>query len=127
MSSLLQLGMFGLASGRPSAYKIECDAMTDGDWEAAAYLVAHRVPAFSYVMGVPTGGYKLARELRKYQTHGADTWLLVDDVWTTGGSMWKARRTAHLEGQNVVGAVLFARNVPEDWVVPVFQMTEPLQ
>ncbi len=48
---------FILHSGKPSDFKIECDALTDDDWECLAYLIAKRV-SFSSVVGVPNGGSK---------------------------------------------------------------------
>jgi len=47
-----------------------------------------------------------------------DQLLVVDDVWTTGGSMLK-----HLNGRTAKGAVLFARGPTPAWVVPLFRMT----
>lgn len=117
--SLLQWGDFIGHSGDLLHFKIECDALTDADWEAAAHLVLERVPEpFSEVEGVPRGGLKLARPLERYATrNGLHLPLIVDDVWTTGGSM-----EAHRAGRDAIGAVLFARNPVAAWVRPVFQL-----
>jgi len=108
---LFQLGQFVFASGRPNHFKIECDALTQEDWEALADQIAQRV-SFSSVIGVPTGGVPLAKALRKYVTPadcplGAfkpyHPRLVVDDVLTTGGSILKLMESSD------IGFVVFAR------------------
>ena len=46
---------------------------------------------FSTVYGIPTGGERLAKALEKYTTENS-CFLIVDDVFTTGNSMEKARK-----------------------------------
>lgn len=112
--SLLQLGSFTLASGINSPWKIDCDCLTESDWNTAAYLISKLVGRFGEVEGVPTGGLKLAEALKPYITKGP--LLVVDDVWTTGGSILK-----HLNDRKAKIAVLFARsNVPKD-VIALFR------
>lgn len=121
MESLFQLGDFRLHSGATSGYKIECDALTAEDIETLAWLTAQRIGRFGRVEGVPRGGVRLAEALEQYSMLDDDPLLIVDDVWTTGGSM-----EAHRNGREAIGAVIFARNPVADWVTPLFVMTPAL-
>ena len=122
--SLLQRGTFQLASGTVSEFKIDCDYLTDEDWECAAFMLARMTWPFSRVWGVPTGGNKLAECMSKYVMPTArPVTLLVDDVWTTGGSMNKFMREQGLNrirGDAVKGAVLFARGPVPEYVTALF-------
>jgi orotate phosphoribosyltransferase len=129
--NLFQLGNFVLNSGAKSKFKLECDALTNEDIEALAYMISTMVGPFGYVEGIPRGGLRLAKALEQYITP-IDDWvsftrLIVDDVLTTGRSMENAR----IKYQNntmslpVKGVVIFARGKCPDWITPVFQMTEP--
>lgn len=119
--SLLELATVTLHSGRRSAFKIECDALTDADWKAAAGMVCRLVPPFSAVEGVPRGGLPLAEALSVITSRDANRLLIVDDVWTTGISM-----EAHRRGRDALGVVLFARGPVADWVTPLFTLHDGL-
>jgi len=108
-----------LHSGITSHWKIDCDALTEHDWECLAAMAAEIAPPFHSVLGVPRGGFKFASALKKYRRADSDHTLLVDDVLTTGRSMehWRLR--------NDVGLVVFARGKCPDWVTPLFQMPTP--
>jgi orotate phosphoribosyltransferase len=110
---LFRLGAFTLNSGRKSQFKIDCDFLTDDDWDALAWLIANRVPYFGSVEGVPRGGVKLASALLPYVTSGPA--LIVDDVLTSGGSMERRRA-----GRDCLGAVVFARGPVPPWVQALF-------
>jgi orotate phosphoribosyltransferase len=112
---LFRLGAFTLNSGRKSQFKIDCDFLTDDDWDALAWLVANRVPYFGSVEGVPRGGVKLASALLPYVTSGQT--LITDDVITTGASMERRRA-----GRNCLGVVIFARGPVPAWVTPLFSL-----
>lgn len=111
---LFQEGEFRSHSGLILPDKIDCDALTEKDWQSVAAWFARRI-AFQKAVGVPRGGLRLASALAPYATSGPV--LIVDDVLTTGGSMEKAR----LESPGAIGAVLFARTreVP-DWILARF-------
>lgn len=123
---LFQLGDFTLNSGAKSAWKLECDALTDGEIYALAKMTALMVGPFSNVYGVPRGGLRLAAALKQYCSL-AGPHLIVDDVLTTGGSM-ERRKDALLSGiekpPQVVGAVIFARGQLPMWVKALFNMPE---
>lgn len=105
-------------SGLLLPFKIDCDALTDGDLDTLAAAIARRVRAFRSALGVPRGGVRLADALRPYAA-GVRTYpfLIVDDVLTTGKSMEEARDRA---GANSIGAVIFARGPCLEWITPLF-------
>lgn len=117
--TLFQTGDFTLASGQKSTWKIECDALTPEDWAGLAAMAVQFLPAFGAVLGVPRGGLPLARALERYATVGKT--LVVDDVWTTGGSMKRFIAERNLE--EYFGLVAFARNPPQSWVTALFTMS----
>lgn len=107
-------------------WKIECEALTDQDWLTVTEWVSHYYN-FSAVCGVPRGGTKLALNLAAYIQSSEDYGhLIVDDVYTTGGSMRACRDRLRNEGvlrDPYYGVVLFARGiVKEKWIRPIFQM-----
>lgn len=115
MIGLFQLGNFKLASGEVSMWKIECDALTEDDWDCLAAMAAKIVPYFGSVVGVPQGGLPFAKALRMYVTAGPR--LVVDDVFTTGGSLRKIMQDGDL------AVVAFARNPPPPWLCVVWQLS----
>ncbi len=112
--NLFQIGDFTLASGQKSKWKIECDALTDKDWEALALIASQILLPFGKVEGVPTGGVKFAKALEKYVTKGK--LLIAEDVITTGSSMEKFR-----EGRDAKGIAVFSRENVPDWVSVLFR------
>lgn len=102
------------ASGQELDWKIECDALTDDDWEAIAAKVG---PKFSFdrVEGVPRGGLRFAEALEPYAIGFG--LLIVDDVLTTGGSM-----TIQRNGRAADGLVLFSRGPLLGWIKPIFEV-----
>jgi orotate phosphoribosyltransferase len=136
--TLFQMGDFTLNSGAKSKWKLECDALTDGDWDGLAQMVKLLVGPFSAVAGIPRGGLKLAERLEKYvELEGPH--LVVDDVLTTGGSFrrykddWMIKHAGTPAAGNserfgpnkyLVGAVVFARGQCPMWVKAVFEMPE---
>lgn len=116
MTNLFQLGNFKSHSGETLPWKIDCDALTNEDWECLAWMIVERVRPFSEVEGVPTGGYWLQQALEVHQSFDASL-LIVDDVLTTGRNMEEQRA-----GREAIGAVVFARGPCPSWVTPLFQM-----
>lgn len=100
--NLFQLGNFKSHAGLDLEWKIECDALTDEDWECLAKMIAERTQ-FGSVYGIPRGGTKLANALQKYVTPKCPIRLVVDDVWTTGKSMMEVMQPGDF------GFVVFAR------------------
>jgi hypothetical protein len=97
--------------------KIECDALSDKSIETLAFLISKRC-RFKDVYGIPRGGLRLARALKKYRsTRGVV--LIVDDVFTTGMSMREARRK--LREKNTLGFVIFARGRRPAWIKCLYQ------
>lgn len=126
--SLFQLGDFKLASGASSRWKIECDALTVGDWVALAAMAAEVLPPFHHVAGVPRGGMPFAEAMNEYRTKAiiGSTYLYCEDVVTSGRSLqhFRASQWPHGEpnGINIVGVCVFARGECPGWVTPLFQM-----
>ncbi len=116
-TALFQLGAFQLHSGEHADFKIDCDALTDRDWDALALMVTRRVPPFDDVEGVPRGGLNLAAAIARNTARRQGPVLIVDDVLTTGASM-EAQRA----GRDAIGAVIFARGPCPTWITPLFQM-----
>ena len=117
--NLFQLGKFKSHAGLDLDWKIECDALTDEDWECLAKMISERTQ-FGSVYGIPRGGTKLANALQKYCIPNHPIHLVVDDVWTTGKSMREEMK------QGDIGFVVFARNKvdfdPERYVRALFTM-----
>jgi orotate phosphoribosyltransferase len=115
-----------LHSGEPTDFKIDCDALSDEDIKQLAKIIARKVK-FSKIYGIPNGGSRLALALEPYKTEDSNTFLIVDDVLTTGGSFratesW-VRRDFKWTGE-IKGFCIFARK-PENkpaWVDSVFDM-----
>jgi hypothetical protein len=116
-----------LHSGGKSQFKIECDALDDGDLEFFAWITAtYLVADFSEVHGIPRGGIRFAKALEKYKgKEGAI--LIVDDVYTTGMSIREFTRNFlvnHFASPPMRFVVMFARNKTPEWIIPIFKMWE---
>lgn len=123
--SLFEKVNFTSHSGKQLDWKIECDALTDEDWECIAYIISKRFK-FGRIRGIPNGGLKLASALEKYCDEIAckTVILIVDDVLTTGSSMEEVRNEEikNIKGVRIIeGIVLFARGKCPDWITPIFQ------
>ena len=77
--NLFQLGNFVSHAGNELEWKIECDALTDDDWECLAKMISEKT-VFGTVYGIPRGGTKLANALQKYCDPKVRWRLVVDDV-----------------------------------------------
>ena len=113
---LFVAGDFTAHSGKVLPFKIDCDALSDVDLSTCAFLISELVPPFSDVQGVPRGGLRIAKALEPFAVEDAGL-LIVDDVWTTGGSMREYRGDV-----DAYGAVIFARGPLDDWVSSLFNL-----
>ena len=117
--NLFQLGNFVSHAGNELEWKIECDALTDDDWECLAKMISEKTE-FGSVYGIPRGGTKLADALQKYCKPNHPIRLVVDDVWTTGKSMRDVMKKGDM------GFVIFARERiqfnPDNYVRALFTM-----
>ena len=105
-------------AGLPLTWKVECDALTDNDYEALAKIVSEKL-SFRDVKGIPRGGIPFEKALKPYSTNDEnDPLLIADDVYTTGTSM----REVYEEG--AIGIVVFARNeITDDWIRAIWQLS----
>ena len=150
--NLFQKVDFKSSAGLDLSWKIECDAISDDEWECIATMIMERANPFRSAIGVPRGGVKLAELLNEYGTGSyLDPVCIVDDVLTTGKSMeeykvraikdeeerisicktytgvtrTKAEQDIIVNGSKAspVGWVVFARNQPAEWISSLFHMS----
>lgn len=133
--SIFQRGDFLLNSGVHSGWKLELDEATDAEMSVFAYMAMQtaRIPLFGSVCPVPKGkseslidnAQRIADAMLPYVVPGINSTLIVDDVYTTGGSINQARldyNAQHPSIGNTIGFVLWARNPPPSWVRALFTM-----
>ena len=121
---LFQTSDFKSHSGIDLSWKIECDALQDGEWFTISKMIMEISPPFKEAVGIPRGGTKLGNLLNQYGTGKREAPVcIVDDVLTTGGSMkeFKTKRQWR-NPSKYIGWVVFARTPPPDWVRVLFQM-----
>lgn len=111
-------------SGLPLTWKVECDSLNIYDWDWAARRITNMCDV-AQVVGIPTGGEFFADAIRQYLDPSGDTFLICDDVWTTGNSMYSAADknivTADKLGLTLLGVVLFTRSPVPYWVTALWQ------
>lgn len=110
-SNLLKWGEFTSHSGVTLPFKIDCDALSDEDIECIAAIISQAF-TFNKIIGIPTGGLRLAKALEKYRSvkdNIYDFLLIVDDVITTGSSMKEYIRKYEDEYLFVTGVCIFDR------------------
>ena len=119
--SLFSLGDFTSHSGKLLHWKIECDHLTEDDWECIAFMIQERQD-FQEVIGIPKGGIPLQNALDKYKTFNmAAPLLIVDDVLTTGKSFQEFNQNRGL-APFIVRWVVFSRIEPPDGINALFIM-----
>ena len=130
--SLFQDGDFTSAAGLHLSWKIECDALTLEDWQTIAKVAAPHIGPFHYLFGVPTGGHIVKAAFSPYRDTSLDnqkgsegkTMLVVDDVWTTGKSLYAFYNKIGFTGHNWKGFVGFARGPYPKHRITAFMTTE---
>lgn len=99
-----------MASGAHSDFKIDCASLGEDDWSTLALMLKRIIPVeFKEVLGVPTGGFQLANAMQKYVVADAPYTLVVDDVYTTGGSIRKFIKQYDVQAPIWI-AVVFSRH-----------------
>lgn len=133
---LFQFGEFILASGAISRFKLVCEAVAPEEWHSLARIALPILPAFDRVVSVPRGGDAWATIFSQYiqPQSGAHRVLVVDDVWTTGKSMFARVERIEIDsphdfkfGFKWHGVVLFARGPVPKNVTALFTLNENLQ
>lgn len=114
--TIFQSGFFHLHSGSVSSWKVECDNLTEEDIRTLATIVCEHIE-FSEVIGVPTGGLRLAEELKQRGYSAGTPPLIVDDVLTTGASMNEMRK----QHPDSIGVGIFARGQVPAWISAIWQ------
>lgn len=123
MPALFQKKRFQMNAGGWSDFKLECDALGAEDYATLAFLASRKMQ-WGNVHGVPSGGVPMEEAFRPYCVAGHPTFLIVDDVLTTGGSLVRARERLEAEApeRTFKGLVVFARGPLPDWVRTFFTL-----
>lgn len=112
-------------SGGQLHWKIECDALSDGDWKCLARMISEvEKRPFQAAVGIPRGGVKLGTYLNEYGTgNPKHPYIICDDVLTTGGSM-NEYRDKYFSKYDCFGWVIWnrGRNETDDWIESLFNM-----
>jgi len=121
------INKFTLSSNQRTDFLIDCNSLTSDDWESLANRAAELVGPFGYYHAIPTGGSKFAKCLSEFSTENDNHLLIVDDVYTTGASIYKAKEWLCLSGIDekfIKGVVVFDRSGGKclDWITPLFEM-----
>ena len=111
-------------SGESLTWKVECDSLNIYDWDWAAQRITDMYNV-AQVVGIPTRGDFFADAIKQYLDPSGDTFLICDDVWTTGYSIHnmydKHLTNANDLGLLIKGVVLFARNpITVHWVTALW-------
>lgn len=119
-------------SGQISEFKIECDALTNEDWDCIAFLLSQKLPNFKRAIGVPKGGNVLAQKMQEYATDKESLpTLICDDVLTTGKSLKRFKDVLQSSDRygdysytndKFIGTVAFSRGKCPQWVTPLLKM-----
>lgn len=108
-----------LHSGIPSSFKFDCDDLSRYDCIAAAKWLVPIIGSYSMVEAVPSSSPSVRWFAHGFMGHVSSSGpvLIVDDVFTTGGTM-EAQRA----GRDAMGAVIFSRGECPSWIVPLLEL-----
>ena len=106
-------------AGIPMTWKLECDAISESEWEALATMIMdYQKEPFGKVVGIPRGGIPLQKALEPFATgNDTDPLLVVDDVYSTGTSFIE-----FCGEDDCLKWVVFARKTTENGVRALFTM-----
>ena len=128
MIDLFQYGDFKSHAGLSLRWKIECDGISDKEWECISEMILdYEKRPFFKAIGIPRGGEPLARKLDKYASNNSDdSVLVVDDVYTTGTSFknYISQIGYDYPYNNFIKWVVFARQATKDNINALFTMPE---
>ena len=115
-------------AGGKLTWKIECDAISDAEWEVLANLVLHyEKRPFRVAIGIPTGATKLGNILNKHSTGDRrHPVLVVDDVYTTGTS-FREFKEQNYKDEHIIQWVIFARKPTTPDINAIFTMPAEMQ
>ncbi len=130
-SELFVAGAFQSHSGLNLPYEIRCSALSDEMVEQFARQIIASCAPFDLVVGIPTGGLRLARTMNQLADPRGGDWvihkvLIVDDVLTTGMSMESEKAKWVGRAKEVKGAVIFARGICPNWITPLWVTQDAL-
>ena len=123
---LFQIGDFKSHAGLPLSWKIECDAITNDEWQCIARMIMeYQKEPFRYAVGIPRGGHGLGFALNAHATDNPDHRVLIcDDVYTTGTSFKEFVIQENYNEEEIIKWVAFARKPTTDNVNALFTMPE---
>ena len=112
-------------AGKHLHWKIECDAISEKEWECLAYMIKEiEGQPWRKAVGIPRGGVPLGNALDKYSTGNIDHPLLIaDDVYTTGTS-FKEFKEEYYPNEATLQWCVFAREPTVGKVKALFTMPD---
>lgn len=106
---MIRIGKYKLHSGEETFFKICEEDFTDEEIAGFVRIAVDTgiVPRFRSAEPVETGGHRIAKALNEYQDWSSDTYIIADDVLTTGNSIRKVLED--FPSLDMFALVLFAR------------------
>ena len=122
MDLFQDVDIIGHAGGKLT-WKIECDAISDAEWQVLANLILHyEKRPFRVAIGIPTGATTLGNILNRHATgERQHPVLVVDDVYTTGTSVREFKEKNYAD-EHIIQWVCFARKPTTSDVNALFTM-----
>ena len=126
---MISCGNYKLSSGIYSDFKIFCDDFSDENWDSLAKIANTMIEfEFCEVYGIPSGGVRLANNIKKYcvDPEISDLVLIVDDVCTTGKSFLEAKELFPKRWHYCL-CVFDRGNHAYNWVNSIFKLNSDLR